>query len=706
MSDHKQAAQIYFQEGKLLKQQGELERAAGYFRSAVRLQPDFAAAHNNLGTTLQALGKLDEAVACFQEAIRLKPHLAASYCNLAAVWQMRGEVDAAIAGCLQAIRLQPDFVLAYGNLGKLLVAQGRMEEAERCYQQAIAIKPNWAEAHFQLGNLYWRQKRVEETIACFRAAIRSTPDFAAAYNGLGVALQSRGEMDLAEVTFRKALKLQPDLGEAHANLGTLLEFQGKLEEAFSCMERSLALNPEAIDVFYRFSLLHLRLCDWRGYDEMVRELISRTEAHLNSDKQVGLSPLTLNFFPVPVAVHAAAGTYCAKLLSQSASEDKRRLSQFKSQLKKPSAATPAKLRIGYVSPDFRSHPVGFLIHEIFQHHSRDEFEVYGYYLVDKEDEITASIRAGCDVFVDISRMSSEEAARRIAADGIDILVDLAGYTTHSRPEIFALQPAPIQCIYLGYPDTMGGEFIQYMIGDKWLISEELAGCCAEKVAYLPHGFVASHVEISQKAIARAEFGLPADGAVFCCFNRHEKIDPQVFDVWAQILQQVPGSVLWLSESANASNENLRREAVKRGVAENRLVFAKNLPMLEYLARYRLADLFLDTFVYNAGATAAGALQAGVPVLTLPGKTYVSRMGASVCAAALLPEMICSSREEYERRAVHLGNNLDELAAIRRKLAKNSSSAPLFNPRQFVQHLEDAFRNMWDNQKPPETGFLR
>ncbi|MBW4495156.1 MAG: tetratricopeptide repeat protein [Oscillatoria princeps RMCB-10] len=699
MSDHKQAAQIYFQEGKLLKQQGDLERAAGYFRSAIRLQPDFAAAHNNLGNTLQALGKLDEAVACFQEAIRLKPNLAVAHCNLAAVRQMRGEVDAAIAGCLEAIRLQPDFVLAYGNLGKLFVSQGRMGEAERCYRQSLAIKPDWAEAHFELGNLYWRQKRVEEAISCFRAAIRSQRDFAAAYNGLGVALQSRGDMDLAEVAFRKALKLQPDLAEAHGNLGTLLEFQGKLEEAFSCMQRAIALKPDAIDVFYRFSLLHLRLCDWRGYDERVRELISRTEAHVNSEKQVGLSPLTLNFFPVPVALHAAAGTYCAKLLSQSASEAKRRLSQFKSQLKKPSAATPAKLRVGYVSPDFRSHPVGFLIHEIFQHHSRDEFEVYGYYLVDKEDEITRSVRAGCNVFADISRMSSEDAARRIIADGIHILVDLAGYTTHSRPEIFALQPAPIQCVYLGYPDTMGGEFIQYMIGDKWLISEELAGCCAEKVAYLPHGFVASHVGISQREMARAEFGLPADAAVFCSFNRHEKIDPQVFDVWARILLQVPGSVLWLSESAPASNENLRREAVKRGVAANRLVFSKNMPVAEYLARYRLADLFLDTFVYNGGATAAGALQAGLPVLTLPGNTYVSRMGASVCAAALLPEMICTSREEYERRAVHLGNNPVELAAIRRKLAENSSSAPLFNTRQFVRHLEDAFRNMWDTQKP-------
>ncbi len=449
---------------------------------------------------------------------------------------MRGEIDSAIAGYERAISLQPDLLIAYGNFGKLLALAGRMEEAERCYRQAIAIKPDWAEAHFELGNLYWRQKRVAEAIDCFRTAIRSQPDFAAPYNGLGVALQSRGEMDLAEVAFRKALKLQPDLAEAHANLGTLLEFQGKLEEAFSCMQRSMALKPEAIDVFYRFSLLHLRLCDWRIYDEMVRELISRTEAHLNSEKQVGLSPLTLNFFPVPVALHAAAGTYCARLLSQSVSEAKSRLSQFKSQLKKPSAATPAKLRVGYVSPDFRSHPVGFLIHEIFQHHSRDEFEVYAYYLVDKEDEITASIRAGCDVFADISRMSSEDAARRIMADGIHILVDLAGYTTHSRPEIFALQPAPVQCLYLGYPDTMGGEFIQYLIGDKWLISEELAACCAEKVAYLPHGFVASPVEISEKEMARTEFGLPASERVFCCFNRHEKIEPQVFDVWARILQ--------------------------------------------------------------------------------------------------------------------------------------------------------------------------
>ncbi len=699
MSDTKQAAQSYFEQGKLLKQQGKLSKAADCFRAAVRLQPDFTPALNNLGTALQGIGQVDEAIICFQEALRLNPDLAVIHCNLGAVLQARSEIDAAIASYERALRLQPDLYPAYTNLRQLLVSLGRMDEADQLYRKAIAFKPDWAQAHFDAGNLYWQRDRLEEAIDCFRAAIRSKPDFAAAYNSLGVALQTRQQMNLARACFRRALQLQPNMPQALINLGGSLELEGKWEAALSCYERAIAIEPEITDVFYRQCLLRLKLCDWKNYDSTIRELCHRTEALLNSGKLAFLPAVTLSYLPIPEALHAAVATYCARFVSQSANADKLRFINLKNlnNLKSRRLGTPEKLRIGYVSPDFRNHAIGWLIQGIFQHHNREEFEIYAYSLLGKNDDVTDNIRAGCDVFADISLLPTEQAARRIHADGIDILVDLAGYSTHSRPEIFALQPAPVQCSYLGYPDTMGGDFIQYLLADEWLIPEECAGYYTEKIVCLPHNFVASPVEISEKEMTRAEFGLPAEGTVFCCFNRHEKIDPQVFDVWARILQQVPGSVLWLQDGTDSAKDNLRDRAIARGVAANRLIFARELPVSEYLARYRLADLFLDTFIYNAASTAIAALQARVPVLTCPGMTNASRMGASICAAALLPEMICSSQEEYERRAVYLGNHPDELAAIRRKLAENSSSAPLFNPQQFVRHLEDAFQQIWAQQ---------
>ena len=331
---------------------------------------------------------------------------------------------------------------------------------------------------------------------------------------------------------------------------------------------------------------------------------------------------------------------------------------------------------------------------MFQYHQRPEFEVFAYSLVPAEDEWTQSIRQGCDHFVDLSCQSPLAAAQRIQADGIHILIDLAGYTTHACTEIFALQPAPIQVQYLGYPGTMGADFIQYIVADEWLIPPERATDYSEQVVYLPQGWVAAPMEIAQPS-SRTEYGLPEAGIVFCCFNRAYKIDPQVFQVWMRILQQVPDSVLWLADGGvPVVAQRLRQRAVDAGVAPERLIFAPNLPAAEYLARYRLADLFLDTFTYNAGATAVGALWAGVPVLTCPGETYASRMGGSLCAALGLWELICDSTATYEQRAIHLGTHRESRLALKQQLTIAQTTAPLFQPQRFVLQLEVALRQMW------------
>ena len=340
--------------------------------------------------------------------------------------------------------------------------------------------------------------------------------------------------------------------------------------------------------------------------------------------------------------------------------------------------------------------MGRLVYQLFQHFDRDRFEIYAYSTVDVNDHITQAVRSGCDTFVDLSPLSTEAAARRIYSDGIQIVVDLAGYTIGNAASILALQPAPIQAQWLGYPDTMGADFIQYYLGDRTLITDDIAKHYTEEIIYLPHTFVASHLEISTRSITREEFSLPDDAFVFCCFNSHYKITPELFDLWLRILERVPQSVLWLASGGGM--DNLRLEAQKRGLAGDRLIFADKIPHEEYLARYALADLYLDTFVYNAGSTATAVLWSGLPILTCPGNTNASRMGASICMAAGLEAAICSSAAEYEAQAVYLATHPQELARVsqqlQEKLKSEATYPPLFQLEDFARSFETAFEQMW------------
>ena len=606
-------AKAHFNRGRELKQH-DLDAAAACFRQAIGLQPDYAEAHNNLGTILQTQGFLEKAVVCYQQALQIYPDSALVHSNLASVQQVRGD----------------------------------LEQAEAGYQQVLRLEPNYVFAYYNLGNLYRNQGRLEAAIACFQ----------------------------------RVLELQPNYADAYSALGAIFDYLGNLEAALTCYGRVQALKPEDA---YLFSYMRFKLCDWQDYDERVQEFMCSTAAHISRNPIPQLTPYTLSCFPTPIALHAAVARHYARHISQSVAAAKASCAFVHPR------SVPERLRIGYVSPDFREHAVGILVHQMFGLHDRTRFEVYAYSLFAAEDDYTRRIREGCDVFRDISRLSPLAAAQQIYADGIHILIDMAGYTIYSRPEIFALQPAPIQAQFLGYPDTMGADFMQYAIADAWLIPPELATIYTEEIVYLPQAFIASPLEISDRQMTRAEFGLPEAAVVFCCFNAHYKIDPDVFALWMRILRQVPNSVLWLSEGTEVTS-NLRTAAAGLLVEPERLVFAKKLPMPEYLAQYRLADLFLDTSIYSAGSTAICALWAGVPLLTLPGNTNASRMGASICAAAGLESMICQSVAQYEQRAVYLATHPEELSAMRHQL--ETRTAPLFQLQQQVQNLELAFHKMW------------
>lgn len=664
------------------------------FEEVLRLQPDFIPAYNNLANLLQAQGDYAAAVALFQRAIAMAPDKAVLHCNLASLHQTQGAQEQARAGFEKAITLEPGFFLAHHNLGKLLAAQRQLPEAIAAFRQALRCKPDAGEVHLDLGHAYRQLDQLGQTIASYKAAARSLPRSALAWNNLGATLQQLGDVKLALACQRRALKLDPNLALAHFNLAMLLEDARDPMQARQHYERALALQPEALNVVYHLAYLRRKLADWQDHEQRRDELIAATQVHLAQDRTMSLPLFSLLSLGLPAELLAKITRHIARGHEQAATLLQADLPAT------PFEPAPPRLRVGYVSPDFRFHAMGTLIADLFRHHRRPEFEIFAYSLAPIQDAWTQTIREGCDHYTDVSNDAPLDIARRIRADGIHILIDLAGYTSNAKTTLFALRPAPVQALYLGYPGTMGADFIGHILADHILIPPESQAHFSERVVHLPHAWMSGPMRMAQATPTRAQSGLPESGMVYCCFNGTYKLDPGVFRVWMRILQRVPGSVLWLAEGAHPiAAHNLREQARLHGVDPARLVFAGVLPHDAYLARYRVADLFLDTFAYNAGATAVGALWAGLPVLTCPGASYASRMGASVCEAMHMPELICGSVAEYEERAVALGSDATALQALKSLLAQRRETAPLFQPHAFVRSLEHALRGMWQAGGP-------
>ncbi|ALF56607.1 UDP-N-acetylglucosamine--peptide N-acetylglucosaminyltransferase SEC [Nostoc piscinale CENA21] len=362
-----------------------------------------------------------------------------------------------------------------------------------------------------------------------------------------------------------------------------------------------------------------------------------------------------------------------------------------------SRSLTGRLRIGYLSNDFRNHATSHLMRSLFNLHDRANFEIFAYsFGADDKSEYRQYIATNCEQFRDITTLSIEESAQQIYDDGIHILVDLKGYTAGSRSGILALKPAPIQVNYLGYPGTMGADFIDYMIGDAIVTPPEFADSFSEKLVILPHSYQVNDYQqaIAATSVSRSQYGLPEQGFVYCCFNNNYKIEPQIFDVWMRILAAVPGSVLWLLVRFPAAEDNLKKAAEARGIDSDRLIFAQYHRKAEHLARHQLADLFLDTLYCNAHTTASDALWAGLPVLTCRGETFASRVGASLLTAVGLPDLVSHNLEQYEQLAIHLGNSPETLLKLKQRLAQNLMSYPLFDTPRFTHNLEQAYFAMW------------
>ncbi len=634
--------------GNVYLDQGNTAEAVRCYRRALEVAPNDAWVHGKLAIALKREGKLDLAIVSYQRALQINPELHETHYNLGIAYQHLGQLDAAAACFQRALRINPRFAPAFCTLGVVHKENGKLDEAIACYRQALELQPGFAAVYSNLGSALKDQGKLDEAAQCYRQALQLQPDFADAYNNLGNTLVDKGELTQAIDSLRKALQLKPEMAVAHNNLGNALVKKGQPAEAARSYQNALDLDPS--NLTYLIHLVHQRqhLCDWKGLSEQARQVIDIVSAGQDFDRGVGVPPFSFLVLPIPTT--AGEQQTCARAESMKLAHLGTQLPGHRRREGK------AKITLGYLSADFQQHATAYLIAELFEQHDRARFEVVGYsYGADDGSAMRRRLVGAFDRFVDIQSDSHLQAAQRIAADEVDILIDLKGYAGHTRTPILAYRPSPIQVNYLGYPGTMGASFMDYILVDDFIVPGDQQPFFTEHLVHLPGCYQINdrQREIAAQAPTRSDCGLPDKGFVFCDFNNSYKITPALFDVWMEILREVPGSVLWLLEGNAAVPGNLRREAAARGVEAGRLVFAPKCNLPEHLARHRLADLFLDTYPVCAHTTTSDALWAGCPVLTLAGNTFVARVAGSLLRAMGLPELVTYTFEEYKAMALKL-----------------------------------------------------
>lgn len=676
----------------LLLSRGAVAEAVAACHRALAARPDYPEAHLNLVAALEAGGRDQEAVPVYRRVMALCPSNAELRSNFAILLERQGRLDEAAAVHAEAVALEPDSARFRFNLGRAHALLGRPEDAVPAYEAALALAPDMVEALSSLATALVALGRYPEAAEAGRRAQALRPEDADIANNCAVVLQQGGRAGEAADMYRRALGVDPRHAGAWANLGIALQELFRFDDAVEAFERAIAVKPDFHSAIVEAIKIRRHICDWSRYADdhaVLLDLIGRdTDA---------IFMLLLMAFPSTPEQQLA----CARQHMERLNRDTARIGPHHP------PAVPGRLRVGYLSADYREHPVGRLLPEMLAQHDRRAFEVFGYALgSDDPGRVRRRIARACDHFVDLHAMSDRDAAARIQADRIDVLVDLTGPTTGARLGILNLRPAPAQVGFLGWPGSTGLDCIDYVVGDPFLTPGDRQAHYSESIVQLPHCYQPSdpYRAASLPPLTRAACGLPDDAFVFCSFNNTVKLTPDLFDLWLRLLGRVENSVLWLYSKTPQTIANLKGWAEARGVAAERIVFAPVGTMELYLARLRLADLFLDSHPYTAGATCNDALWMGLPVLTCAGDTYVSRMAASLLGAAGLPDLVTRSLADYEALAVELASTPARLAEIKARLAQSGTTAPLFDMPRFTAAFEQALTHMryqaWAGQGTP------
>jgi predicted O-linked N-acetylglucosamine transferase (SPINDLY family) len=670
--------------GMVLMELGRTAEALASYSRLVELRPDDADAHHRRGVVQQRLQRFGEALASYERALALRPGHAEAHNNRCVLFGQLGRFAESLASADQALAIRADFAEAHNNRGLALLRLKRYAEARESHEQALRLNPRSAEAWNNRGNALQRLGAPQEALQSYERALQLMPQLAEAHSNRAGLLREAWCFEEAVRSYDRALERQPRYADALHGRGVALQALGRYDEARQSYERAFALKPDTSWLRGDWLMAKMQLCDWSGMESPL--------AQLQSDVWLG-KPAATPFALLAVTDSPALHRQAAKVwVSEMCPPDP-------GQPIAPVRSRRDKIRLGYYSSDYREHPVASLAAGLFELHDRQRFEVVAFSSgPPASDPMAVRLAAAFDQFIDVRARSVRDIAQLSREMEIDIAIDLMGFTHNARTGIFAARAAPIQVNYLGYPGTLGAPYFDYLIADATLIPPGSRSNYAEQIVYLPHSFQVNDRSrpVTPRQFSREELGLPAEAVVFCCFNNTYKIGAASFACWMRILGKVPGSVLWLASTSDAARANLCRAAAARGVAPERLVFAPRLPhAADHLARQRAADMFLDTFPYNAHTTASDALWAGLPVVTRMGESYAARVAASLLRAVGLPELITESAEQYEALAVDLAHDRARRARLRELLDRDRLTMPLFDTAGFARHLEQAYRTMYE-----------
>ena len=593
--------------------------------------------------------------------------------------------DLAIDFYKKTISLDQNHFNAYNNLGGTLLTLGRYKEAIEIFKKTIKIKPDFSDAYSNLASCYHNLKQYDDSILNYNKAIKLNPKNFAAYNNLGSTYKEINQNENAINNFNIAKKINPDYYIAYNNLGNHFQEIKLYEDAIKNYKKVVELKPDFKFAIGKLMHAKMRISYWHEYEEHLDNLINSLK---KKNKTITPFPF-LSLIDNPEYHKTNAEIYSKEQF----------IGPKKEQLERKIIKNE-KIKLGYFSPDFRDHPILHLTREIFQFHNKSKFEIYAFSFGPKEEyENLEEVKGFFTKFIDIRNMSDQEVANLSQEIGIDIAIDLCGFTAWNRAKIFFFRAAPIQINYLGYPGTMGSEFMDYIIADKTVIPENEKINFSEKVAYLPNCYQPNTKidSLIEKDFSRTDFNLPEDAFVFCNFNSSYKITPNIFNVWMNILKKTPKSVLWLLKSNNAACENIWKTAEKIGIDRNRIIFAERLPHYDHLKRIAHADIFLDTFPYNAHTTASDTIRMGVPIIALMGKSFASRVSSSILNQVNMKELITTNTEDFQNLAIDIATNKNKLKKIKDDLKNSLSNSSLFDSVKFTKDLETLYQKILDEK---------
>ena len=672
--------------GNALKQQHKLDEAIAAYRRAAAIAPNYFKAHYNLGLALLQQGKPDAAVDAYRRALAIEPGNAFAHCDLGVALQEQGKLDEAVAAFRRAIGLQPNYVKAHANLGMALDKQGKVDDAIAAWRQTVAIAPGFAEGHFQLGNALFVGNSIEEAGAAYREAIKLKPDYAEAFLNQGNVFRAQGKSAEAIAAYREAIRIFPNYAKAHSNLGIALLEQGKLTEAVAACRRAITLQPAMAEAH-----ANLAVALWQQGKIDAAAAQCREAIRIQPDFPKAFSDLLfcLNYDEkmTPEALFAVHREWGERF-------EPRAIRPVHANARAPGR----RLKIGYVSPDFRWHSVAYFFEPLLKGHDRQAVEVFCYADVSRPDGVTAYFQGHAEHWLSTIGLSDEALACRVRDDGIDILVDLTGHTAHNRLGVFARKPAPVQATWLGYPNTTGLRAIDYRLVDA--ITDPPGEACAvasETLVRLPGGFLC-YGGLTGAPDPGQPPCLGTGIVTFGSFNNASKIAATALDAWSALLLRLPRSRLLLKAAAfadSATRAAFLAQFVERGVAPERVELVAWLPgAVAHVSLYGRVDIALDPFPYNGTTTTCEALWMGVPVVTLCGNRHAGRVGASLLTQVGLRDLIAGSVEDYVGIAADLAADPARLAELRRTLRPRLEASPLCDGPGFARQVEAAYRTMW------------